>query len=106
MYKTTNIPIHSVNLNTHYESENCYLCKGEFTLENHKVKDHDHLTGKYRGPACNTCNLKCRNDRLQIPVFFHNGKNYDFQHIINSIATAIEDPKQKLNCIALNSEKF
>ncbi|VVC45846.1 Ribonuclease H-like domain [Cinara cedri] len=35
-----------------------------------KVKDHDHLTGKYRGAAHSICNLNYKVPRF-IPVFFH-----------------------------------
>ena len=30
--------------------EQCYVCQGEFTKSNYKVRDHCHRTGKYRGP--------------------------------------------------------
>ena len=43
----------------------CYICKKEFITsdttehkKNHKVRDHCHYTGKYRGAAHNTCNLR------------------------------------------------
>ena len=36
-----------------------------------KVKDHDHLTGLYRGPACNSCNLKLKY-KPHIPILAHN----------------------------------
>ena len=29
-------------------------------LGNYRVHDHDHISGKYRGPAHNNCNLKLR----------------------------------------------
>ena len=37
----------------------------------HKVRDHCHWTGKYRGAAHNGCNLRKRISK-KIPVFFHN----------------------------------
>ena len=36
----------------------CWLC--ENPLGDTKVRDHDHLTGKYRGAAHNRCNLNCK----------------------------------------------
>jgi len=41
-----------------------------------KVRDHCHLTGKFRGAAHNECNLQYRVPRF-IPVFFHNVSRYD-----------------------------
>ena len=35
----------------------CYICKKEFEIRDHKVRDHCHYTGKYRGAAHNICNL-------------------------------------------------
>ena len=29
-------------------------------IETNKVRDHCHLTGKYRGPAHNTCNINVK----------------------------------------------
>lgn len=31
------------------QAENCYICCKEFIGENYKVRDHCHITGKYRG---------------------------------------------------------
>ena len=38
-----------------------------------------------------------------IPVFFHNGTNYDFNLVINELA---KEFRSQLNCIPLNGEKF
>jgi hypothetical protein len=57
------------------------LCNTRFTVDS-KCADPDHITGHYRGAACDTCNLKCRNDRFSFDVFFHNGKNYDFHYYV------------------------
>lgn len=56
----------------------CHICSGR--LGKDKVRDHDHLTGNYRGAAHNACNLKLRIP-MKLPVFFHNLKNFD-AHII------------------------
>ena len=46
-----NKPITDVELEAYEKAQECYICKGEFTEKNTKVRDHDHYTGKYRGPV-------------------------------------------------------
>ena len=54
----------------------CRLCEKEILSD--KVRDHCHLTGKYRGPAHNTCNINVKQkDSSFIPFAFHNYSNYD-----------------------------
>ena len=41
----------------------CYICKKGFSTDDynkkyHKVRDHCHCTGKYRGAAQSICNLR------------------------------------------------
>ena len=62
-----------------------------------KVRDHDHLTGKFRGAAHKNCNLQTKQDKSNfVPVLFHNFSGYDchliFEQLIN---TAIEKGFQK-----------
>ena len=38
--------------------------------KHHKVKDHCHYTGKYRGAAHNICNLRYQIPK-EIPIVFH-----------------------------------
>ena len=40
-----------------------------------KVRDHFHVTGKFRGAAHNKCNLKLRILR-KLPTIFHNLEGY------------------------------
>ena len=46
----------------------CYIYKKE--MNNDKVCDHCHLTGKYRGPAHNKCNLNLKEKVNFVPIFF------------------------------------
>ena len=39
------------------EATECAKCGGTFSKSNHKVRHHDHVTGQYLYPACNSCNL-------------------------------------------------
>ena len=82
-------------------STTCHFCNKE--LGDDRVRDHCHLTGKYRGAAHNACNINYNFKHIKIPVFFHNLKNYD-SHLI--ISSANEFKCKKINVIAQNSEKF
>ena len=63
----------------------CHICKKVFgdKKKHRKVRDHNHYTGKYRGAAHSICNLRYSTEK-DIPVWFHNGSNYDFNLIIIS----------------------
>ena len=55
-------------------STNCWFC--ELPLDK-KVRDHCHLTGKYRGSAHEKCNINVRQKNSSfIPFLFHNFSNY------------------------------
>ena len=46
-------------------------------IECDKVRDHCHLTGKYRGAAHNKCNINITQDKsIFIPFIFHIFSNY------------------------------
>lgn len=57
------------------------------------MRDHCHITGKYRGSAHNNCNLKLRiePEKIKIPVIFHNLKGYDCHFIMQKIGKMIND---------------
>ena len=77
----------------------CWICKGELGPD--KVRDHCHLSGRYRGPAHNQCNLKYR--RLTFtPVAFHNLTNYDAHLFVKHLGYDEGD----ISCIANNEEKY
>jgi len=48
-----------------------------------RVRDHCHLTGRYKGPAHSNCNLNFK-DLHCISVVFYNLSGYDVYFIINS----------------------
>ena len=62
--------------NNYENSENCWICSEKINNDKNKVRDHCHITGKYRGAAHKECNSKLRIPR-KIPVIFHNLKGYD-----------------------------
>ena len=65
----------------HDANDICHICNKNGV---NKVEDHCHQTGRYRGPACNICNLNYKHQNF-IPVLFHNGKGHDFNLIFNEI---------------------
>ena len=58
---------------THNNAEYCHICTKVLSKKKNqvKVRDHDHYTGKYRGPAHLICNLRYSR-QTNIPVYFHN----------------------------------
>ena len=82
----------------------CHICKKNIKSDEKKVRDHDHLTGEYRGPAHNICNLQYRIDpeKVKIPCIIHNLKGYD-AHLILS---AVKPHHGEVKCIPNNMEKY
>ena len=67
-------------------AEECWFC--ENPLDDTKVRDHDHLTGKYRGAAHNICNINCKQKSSSfVPIFFHNFSGYDCHLIFEELLT-------------------
>ena len=85
---------------------NCPRCKAVFTKDGNrrKVRDHCHITGKYRGPLCHVCNCRLRLKRRILPVVFHNFKGYD-GHLICKQAIG-EMPGWNLAVIPTTHEKY
>ena len=70
--------------------------------KHHKVRDHCHDTGKYRGAAHNICNLRYKVPK-EIPVVFHNGSTYDYHFIIKELVKEFEG---NFDCLGENTEKY
>ena len=70
--------------------------------EYHKVRDHCHNTGKYRGAAHDVCNLRYKILK-EIPIVFHNGSTYDYHFIIKELAEGFEG---EFECLGENTEKY
>ena len=83
-----------------YDKENtCHICMKDLTKD--KVKDYCYFTGKYRGAAHNTCNLKYKIPK-NIPVIFHNRSTYDYHFIIRELVSKFEG---NFECLGENTEK-
>ena len=82
-------------------ASDCWICGEE--LGNDRVRDHCHYTGRYRGAAHNSCNLKYRKPE-SVPVLFHNLTGYDSHLFIKKLGSSNE--KENIKCIPNNEEKY
>ena len=83
----------------------CHICKKEFDKcdkKHHKVRDHCHYAGKYRGAAHNICNLRYKIPK-EIPIVFHNGSIYDYHFIIKELVKELDG---NFECLGENTEKY
>ncbi|KAK3772394.1 hypothetical protein RRG08_031418 [Elysia crispata] len=87
---------------SHRTARRCHVC--DKPLGGDSVKDHCHITGKYRGAAHNACNLKLRLSpkTTTIPVVFHNLRRYD-SHLLMQAISKVEG---RVSCIPNNTEKY
>ena len=96
----------------------CHICGEHYKYKDIRVRDHCHITGKFRGSAHQDCNLKLRinPNKIKIPVFFHNLKGYDSHFIMQQIGEIAkkhsytnargEECHMSINCIPNNMEKY
>ena len=96
-------------LNQFNSATKCWICNEEFDdtadekgyRKNEKVKDHCHYTGRFRGAAHNSCNLKYKKPKF-IPVVFHNLSGYDSHLFIKNLGYT----DGNIDCIPNNEEKY
>ena len=87
------------------KATHCHICEGKLKKtddkKEKKVRDHCHLTGKFRGAAHNKCNLKFKIPKFY-PVIFHNLSGYDSHLFIKNLGKS----EGKIDCIPNNEEKY
>lgn len=100
---------------TFKQATECHICGKKYNNKDKRVRDHCHVTGKYRGSAHEACNL---NFQLtdKIPVIFHNLRGYDSHFITQQIGQIAknntytnkkgEEQEMKINCIPNSMEKY
>lgn len=77
----------------------CHICGG--ALDGDRVRDHCHLTGKYRGAAHEKCNLSYVVPKFY-QVFFHNLSGYDAHMFVKDLA----EMSGGISCIAKMEENY
>ena len=82
----------------------CRLRENKVSID--KVRDHCHLTGKYRRPAKNTCDIKVTQQQgIIIPFISHNFSNYDC-HIFFKRLVDLKNDKLKLKIFPKADEGY
>jgi hypothetical protein len=81
----------------------CSICDKHISTNDTKARDHDHITGKYRGCAHQKCNVNFNHKNFKIPTFFHNLKGFDGHLIIQGLKNM---KFEKIDIIAQNFEKY
>ena len=80
------------------------FCEKEILSD--KVRDHCHLTGKYRGPAHKTCNINVKQkDSNFIPFVFHNFSKYGCHMFFKKLVDLKKD-KVKFKIIPKTNEEY
>ena len=64
------------NEDGYQNSKDFWICNQKINKDKDKVRDHCHITGKYRGAAHKKCNSELRIPR-KLPIIFHNLEGYD-----------------------------
>ena len=66
------------------KSNSCWICKKLIDNDEEKVRDHCHVTGKFRGAAHWDCNINFQLTK-KVPVIFHNLRGYDSHLVFNEL---------------------
>ena len=92
--------------------DECYICGEKYVEKDVRVRDHCHITGKFKGSAHRDCNLKLRikPEDIKIPIIFHNLRGYDSHFIMQQIGEIAkkhgEEQDLNINAIPNNMEKY
>jgi hypothetical protein len=81
------------------QAKYCFLCNK--LLLGDAVREHCHLTGRFRGASHAFCNLQFRLPKF-VPVFFHNLSGYDCHLFIRELG----EMPGRLKVIAKNKENY
>ena len=83
------------------QSNSCEICKKRIDNDDEKVRDHCHVTGKFRGAAHWDCNINFQLTK-KVSVIFHNLRGCD-SHLIFSELDKLD---VKIDVIPNGLEKY
>lgn len=89
---------------THYDPATVFHVRElPFGINEQRIFDHCHFSGRYRGPTHNECNLLFYYNLRIIPVIMLNLTGYDGHLFINKLATGV---KVNIDIIPNNTEQY
>ena len=83
------------------QSNSCWICQKLIDNDEERVRDHCHVTGKFRGAAHWSCTISFQLTK-KVPVIFHNLGGYN-SHLI---FTELNKFDVKISVIPNGSEKY
>ena len=113
-YLKTELEFNLDTIPKNYDQTTCWLCEKKFKPknleENPVVRDHCHLTCRFRGLAHNSCNLNTRKAHTSfVPILFHNFSGYDCHLIFEKLVNMATRKNLQINehdIIAKSSEIY
>ena len=89
------------------DHRNYNICRfSEKKIDSDKVRDHCHLTGKYRDPAHSKYNINVKQEQSTfIPFVLHMFINYDFHMFFKKLVDKTND-KVKFDIIPKTNEEY
>ena len=82
-------------------SNTCWICKNLVDYDNEKIRDHCHVTGKFRGAAHWSCNINLQLTK-KVPVISCNLRSYDNYLIFRKLSKF----DVKIDVITIELEKY
>lgn len=80
----------------------CHICGVYYNENDVPVRDHCHLSGRYRDSAHSNCNLNYKESR-SIPVIFHNLSHYDSHFLMIELASSFTG---NISIIPINNQNY
>ena len=104
-FENTNKDIIMTEKDEDFRNDNiCRFCEKEIISD--KVRDHCHLTGKYKGPAHSICNINVTQKQSNfIPFILHNFSSYDSHMFFKKLVDKKKD-KVDFDIIPKTNEEY
>ena len=101
------IPLTKKEKKIHLDQKFVIYAKKGFSTDDgnkkyHKIRNHCHYTGKYKGAAHNIFSLRYKTPK-EMPVVSHKGSTYDYHFIIKDLVEKFEG---QFECLGENTEKY